>query len=60
MPMKMDSCPECGKEFKRIKINDPWKGYDVLNEGTKAWRIECKGCGQTITVPKQEAVAMDD
>jgi len=54
MASKFDQCSECGKNFKRVWVSDPWKGYDVLNEGPKAWRIQCKGCGRTVTVPKQE------
>ncbi|MEF8821931.1 MAG: hypothetical protein V5A52_06610, partial [Halovenus sp.] len=56
MGPKFNDCSECGKEFKRMWVSDPRKGYDVLNEGPKAWRIQCKGCGRRITVPKQETI----
>lgn len=60
MTMNLDQCNECGKGFKRMEINDPRKGYDVLNEGAKPWRIQCKGCGQKITVPKQDGMLVSD
>ena len=56
MGSKFDSCSECGKEFKRMWVSDPRKGYDLLNECATAWRIQCKGCGHRITVPKQETI----
>lgn len=55
MDSNFDQCNECGKNFKQVWVNDPWKGYDVLNESAKAWRIQCKGCGQRMTVPREEA-----
>jgi DNA-directed RNA polymerase subunit RPC12/RpoP len=47
-----EECVECGKEFKRMEISDPRKGYDVLWEYTEKWEIQCKGCGTALEVPK--------
>ena len=58
MASKFDHCRECGTNFKRMWVSDPRKGYDVLNESAKAWRIQCKGCGQRMTVPKREETAI--
>ena len=60
MGSKFDSCSECGKEFKRMWVSDPRKGYDVLNECATAWRIQLQGCGQRVTVQKQETVQVNN
>lgn len=59
MGSKFDSCSECGKEFKRMWVSDPRKGYDVLNECATAWRIQCKACGHRITVQKEDRVQVN-
>ncbi len=45
-----DQCNGCGKEFKRMQISDPRKGYEVLHEDADKWEIQCKGCERTYTI----------
>jgi len=47
-----DQCAECDKEFRRVRISDPRKGYDVLQEDASGWEVRYKGCGETQPVPK--------
>jgi hypothetical protein len=47
-----DQCVECEKEFKRMQISDPRKGYDVLQENGDTWTIQCKGCEETLVIQK--------
>lgn len=54
-PQKMDAfdqCIECGTDFKRMHTSDPRKGYDVLREDADGWKVQCKGCGETLRIQK--------
>lgn len=48
----VEQCTDCGTEFKPVRVSDPRKGYDVLQEDATGWTVQCKGCGTQLVIEK--------